>query len=109
MNFNMYYFNVSYSTFHQCALFYIIVNISQCTDMEHVKYRMSMLLWLFHVNFIAYDTCIRREFEVHFLLLVQVILSYIRVPKCSVFLPDLDFLTDRATILEDTIKRTVLI
>ena len=85
--------------------------ISEGTDTEHIKYRMSMLLRLFHVNFIAYDTCIRREFEVHFLPSLQVILLYtsIRVPKCPVFLPDLDFLTDRTTILGDTIKRTVLI
>ena len=68
-----------------------------------------MLFWLFHVKFIGYDTCIRREFEVHLLPPVQVILLYNRVPKCSVFLSDLDFLPDRATLLGDTIKRTALI
>jgi hypothetical protein len=75
----------------------------------NIKYRVSMLLWLFDVILIAYDTCIRREFELHFLPPVQVILLCVRVQKCSVFLADLDFLTDRATILGDTIKRTVLI
>ena len=67
--------------FYQCAFVYIIVNISHCSVMEHIKYRVSMLLWLFHVNFIAYDTCIRRQFEVIFYLLFRRSYFVLRYPS----------------------------
>jgi len=70
---------------------------------ETYKLQGVHVIVAFHVNFMAHDTCIRRQFEADFLPLIQVILLYIKVPKCSIFLPDLDFLTDRPTILGNTI------